>query len=348
MDETLSTVEPASERSCAGCGQAAAEGSHGAPLCSGCRDHFTRLNIPLWVRLFAGGVAIVLLFSLFTLPRSISLGVHLQRGKEAERQRKFRTAENELKKVLDKVPGSVEARGHLLIAAFYNQDYETFGTEIKSLEHVSIEDRELYADIEKVMAKAEAYVSNDSFATFKAAYSDLAHIADTAWGRYLKKNPEDRYATLEYAGLLFDRKEYPLCDSLLEHALKSDNEYFPALAMETSVKREEGDPEGALVYNDRILRLNQESIYGLASKSRTLLRQKKDRQALELARKAFEMSDKNAYAMATLIMAYHFNGRSTERDGLITRTRSIDLDSADKVSVQYALDVIAKKEKFRD
>jgi hypothetical protein len=348
MDETLSTVESATERLCAGCGQEAMEQSHGAPLCSSCRDHFARLNIPLWVRLFAGGVAVVLLFSLFTLPRSISTGVHLARGKEAEREKKFSTAEKELKKVLDKAPGSVEAKGRLLIASFKNQDFVTFASTVKSLESVNIEDKALYADIEGVMTRAEAYLPNDTFATFKAAYPDLSHIADTAWQRYLKKNPDDRFATLEYASLLFDRKEYPLCDSLLQHALQSDNEYFPALAMESSVKREEGDPEGALVYNDRILRLNQESIYGLASKARTLLRQKKDGPALEMARKAFDMDNKNAYSMATLIIACHFNGRSTERDGLITRSRSVDLDSTDKVCVQYALDVIAKKEKFRD
>src|ERR1700743_212569 len=106
---------PVPGRVCANCSQPAMEGDHPTPLCSECREHFTRLSIPLWIKLFAGGVALVLIFSLSSLPRTLSLGIHLRRGEKAMTQHRYATAEKELNKVLDKVPDNVEANGNLLI-----------------------------------------------------------------------------------------------------------------------------------------------------------------------------------------------------------------------------------------
>lgn len=348
MQENLPTAETVSERNCASCGQPAMVGDHRTPLCSDCRAHFTRLSIPLWIRLFAGGIALVLLFSLFTLPASISMGVHLEKGKRAEKERNFLTAERELSKVLEKAPDNVEARGHLLIAAFHNQDFETFSGQLNALQNVNIEDKELYNDIGKVMMRAGHYISNDSFENFRKNYPDMRSIPDTAWERYLRKNAEDCFAVEEYASLLFDRKDYHRCDIFLQLALRLDDEYFPALMMEASVKREEGDLDGAMHYSDRMLNVNKESIYGMSSKARTFLRQKRDAPGLELALKGYAMDDKNLYSVSTLILAYHFNGRMKERDALVKVTSAAKLDSTDREKLQYALDVIDKKEKFRD
>jgi tetratricopeptide (TPR) repeat protein len=331
---------------CPNCGQPAMEGDQPTPLCSDCREKFTRLHIPVWIRIFAGGIAVILLFSLFTLPRSISLGVHLDKGKKAMEAKKFSTAEKEFSKVLEKAPSNVEARGNLLIAMFYNQDYELFDSMYKKMVGLNIEDKSLYSEIDKVMTKAEAYRSSDSFDVFKKPYSDEALIPDTAWDRYLRHHTEDRYAEQEYALLLYNKKDYHHCDSLVEEALQSDYEYIPALMLGINSKRDEGDLDGAMAYVDRMLAINHESVWALSAKARTFLRQKKMKLGLDLALKLYDMDKQSAYALSTLILAYHFNGRTSDRDVLIKKARSSPMDSSGIVYLQYALDVIDNKEKF--
>src|SRR5437016_2721285 len=136
MEETPSTVASVSTRDCANCGQPAMEGEHPTPLCNDCRESFIRLHIPVWIWIFACGIAVILLFTLFTLPRSISHGIHLEKGKKAVKEKMFSTAEKEFSKVLEKVPSNIEARGNLLIAAFYNQDLELFAEQYKKLDDV--------------------------------------------------------------------------------------------------------------------------------------------------------------------------------------------------------------------
>jgi hypothetical protein len=313
----------------------------------GSGEEFTRLNIPVWIRIFGGCIAVVLLFSLFTLPRSIYLSIHLERGKKAIKEKKFYTAEKELSKVLEKAPASDEAQGGLLIAAFYNQDFETFNAQWVKLRNTDIgADRSLSADVDKVMSRAVQYNASDTFENFTKDYPDEAQIPDPAWYSYLEKHKRDRFAMLEYANLLLDRKEYGRCDSLLELTLQSDDEYIPALMLEVSARTEQGDPEGAMPYIERILEINHESIWGLSAKARTLLRQKKFRPGLEAALKLYDLDNKNYYGVSTLMLAYHFNGHTAERDALIKKVKSDALDSTGRANVQYALDVIDNKEKF--
>lgn len=350
MEETLSTVESVSTRDCANCGQPAMEGDYPTPLCSDCRESFTRLHIPVWIRIFAGGIAVIFLFSLFTLPRTIGIGIHLERGKRAIKEKKYNTAEKELSKVLEKSPDNVEAVGGLLIAAFYNQDNITFSNQIRKLQQIDPKDvgDELDGALTSAMNRAEEYFSNDSLRQFKAEWPDPEHIPDAAWMNYLRKNGDDRYATIEYANQLFDRKQYHLCDSLVQNALQTDREYIPALMLAASVRREEGDFDGAISFAERVLQVNKESIYGLSSKARTLLWQKKDGQALDLALKGYAINDKDLYVLSTLAMAYHFNGRSADRDAILKTAWKKAENADDSSIVKYAADVIDKKEKFRD
>jgi len=348
MEEPLTAVAPVSTRACPNCGQPAMDGDHPTPLCGDCRANFTRLHIPVWIWIFAGGIAIILLFSLFTLPRSISLGMHLEKGKRALKEKKFNTAEKEFSKVLEKVPDNIEARGNLLIAAFYNQELELFVAQVKKLDDKAVndEDNTLYGEIEKVMLKADGYFSNDAFEHFKKAYPDEAHIPDTAWGHYIQTHGDDRFAMLAYANVLYGRKQYQSCDSITDLALQSDNELLPALELGVLSKRGQGDLNGTMTYVDRILAINHESVWGLSAKARTLLRQKKMKPGLDLALKLYDLDKQSVYAMSTLILAYHFNSRTGERDALIKKARSAAMDSTGKDNLQYALDVINNKEKF--
>jgi tetratricopeptide (TPR) repeat protein len=351
MEDLIPAEQPetSSGRDCANCGQPAMKGGHPTPLCSDCREQFTRLTIPFWIKLFVGAIGVLLLCSLYTLPGNIMLGIHLHKGQKAIEQKNYNTAEQELKLVTQKTPKNVEANGNLLVAAFYNQDFEALGEEYKHLQHIKVDDEDLLGKIDFVLDKTARYMPDDSFEVFNTAHPQLTTAADTAWRNYFAGNANDCYAMMQYASVLFDKENYATCDSVIKLALNVDNEYFTALMMETSVKRELGDMDGALAIGQRMLSLNHESVLGMSTQARTLLRMKKDQPALDMALKACRLDPKRPYATATLILAYHFNGRTEDRDALLKKARSAaTADSTAKADLQYALDVMDHKEKFRD
>jgi tetratricopeptide (TPR) repeat protein len=341
--------ETSSGRDCANCGQPALEGAHPTALCGDCREHFTRLTIPHWIKAFAGAIVALLLFSLYTLPGNIALGIHLHKGEKAVEQKNYNTAEKELKLVTAKTPYNVEANGHLLLAAFYNQDFEVLNDAYKKIHTENIEDAELLSKIDFVLGKAVRYAPGESFDSFTTAHPQLPVVTDTAWRNYFARNPNDPYAMMEYSSMLYDKAKYAAVDSMMNLVLKVDNEYSVALMMQTSAKRELGDLEGALAVGGKILSLNHESVRGLSTQARTLLRMKRDQIALDMALKASEIDPENPYARATLILAYHFNGYKADRDALMRRSRAAAAkDSTERTDLQYALDVMDHKEKFRD
>jgi tetratricopeptide (TPR) repeat protein len=348
MEENLPAEQPETGLPCANCGQPALDGNYRTPLCQGCRDHFSRLAVPVWIKLFAGGIGLIMIFSLISFPKNITVGLHLQRGENAIEKGNYNTAEKELKKALETVPDNVEANGNLIIAAFNNQDYETMVSEVKKMQSVNIADKSLYSQISLTLEKGGRYVSSDSFDVFMRKHPEKVTLTDTAWGRYLQANPDDCYARMCYAAVLFDDKKYNLCDSILQQTLKIDEEYFNALAMETSVQREMGNYDASLGYAQRMLALNHESGYGLATEARTLLRQKKDKPALGLALRADSISPHEVFVLGSLALAWHFNGNTGERDAVLKRARSEAKDSTDNESLRYVQDVLDKKEKFRD
>src|SRR5438876_7536287 len=107
MEETQLTPQTEQQQGCANCGNPAVLNEYPTKLCTECREQFIRYPVPKWLWLFAGAIGVIVLFSLFTLPRSISVGVALEKGKKAERQHRYVTAQKEFEKVLEKVPGLI-------------------------------------------------------------------------------------------------------------------------------------------------------------------------------------------------------------------------------------------------
>lgn len=348
MEDSLTPDTAVRTTACPNCGQPAMEGDHPTPLCEDCRTQFIRTPIPLWIRLFAAAVLLVLLFSLYTLPANLSIGIRMEKGKRAEAAHKYITAEKELKAVVAKLPDNADANEMLMIADYYNQDLDAFYKIFERVKDKKVDDNDLFSQVSEVMGKAAVYLPTDSFNNFTAIHPDSLATPDTAWKRYFAHNPDDALAGLIYASQLFDSSRYTLCDSIVGTILTAHSDFFPALMLGASVKREEGKYDQALRYNQRILELNRESVPGLASEARTLLRLKQDAEALDLALQAHRIDDRSSYADASLILAYHFNDKKDERDALIRKATQEADKPGDKKAVQYALDVIAKKERFRD
>jgi hypothetical protein len=309
---------------------------------------------PRWIWLLAGGIAfVVLLFFLLKqyTPEALhdlSLSWELRSALKAEKEKHYLTAERELKAYIVKAPGNEEAEGRLMIAAFYNQDFVTFLEQFTKLKDKEIKDRKLFAEINDILVKAAFYYPTDSLKNFSTIYPVLQTVPNSAWDNYFSRNPADVNAKEVYAEELLTEKKYSRCDSVIEDILSSHGDYIPALAAGARDKREEEDYDMALTYNKRILDINPESPNGLASEARSLLLLRQNAEALDAALQAYKLDDKNSYVKASLILAYHFNDRQADKDALIQKSLKEAADSSDKAAIQYALDVMAKKEKFRN
>jgi len=341
------SVEILPEHGCASCGNPNIVAGYSTALCAECREKFIKFPIPAWIKIFAGGIAAILIISLVSLPKNLSLGLHLEKGGKAEKFRRYLTAQREFAIVIKKAPDNYEAWGHLMLASFYNMDFETFDSAASKLEGISL-DGDLIGELNGLIDRYNTYTPNDSFSLFMKSHlseTDSA-LPESAMELYLEKHPHDPYALLSYANNLYDKEKIDACDSILTMLLESEPLHMPALYLRTSVKRQKQEWEEAIAACERILDQNAEAAYAIASKARIMLQQSKDKEGLMLAEQAIKVNREDPFSIATLAIAYHFNNNIKERDKIIKAVNESG-DSSKLSYIQYAKDIIQQKEKFR-
>ena len=350
MEENV-LPEPSHENEsngCVNCGNNNIVEGYPTRLCSNCRQLFIKFPIPLWTKVFASAVGLVLLFGLFTFPKNLSLGMHLEKGKQYEHSKQYRSAQSEFLKVIESVPNNVDAKGHLMIAAFYNLDFGTFAKMGFQLQKVSFEDNSLLDRLNDLTGRFNEYVPDDTLENVLNEYDTVkGGVPESVYQTYLSKHPENIYCLMLYAGVIYDKENFAACDSLLHMILIKDDEYIPALRLLASSLREEGKWDESIKACDKILQVNNDEAYAIASKARVFLKQKKDKMALDLALESVEKDKSDPFNTATLALAYHFNNQPEKRDAIIKEAKA-HIDSTQAYYMQYAIDVIEQKEKFRN
>jgi tetratricopeptide (TPR) repeat protein len=342
----LHTVETTSA-ACVNCEARAAMTGYSTNLCSECRTLFIKYPIPLWIKLFAGGVCLVILFSLFTFPDNLSAAIHLARGKKAADNNKFITARKELEKVVTKYPQHVEARGYLMLSAFYNEDYDAFIKYTKELADTDIDNNKLLAKLVDAQETYAAYSAVDSIDLLQKSYESVGQAApDSVLAQFVAKHPYDVCALMSYAFILHKAERFAACDSILVQLLEKDDTHIPALQMMANTKRRLGDYNSAIKYCERVLEINKESAYTYAIMARIYLQQRRDIEGLEMAAKGIHIDDKTPYVRATLALAFHFTHQFERRDELVKEAKTLK-DPAMISAFGYVSDVINNKVQFR-
>lgn len=317
-------------------------------LCETCRENFIKFPIPKWIKIFAACIGLLLVFSMAKLPGNILTGMHLKKGITAVEEKRFITAQKELEQVESSIPDNQETESYLLLAAYHNRDLVTFIRMFEQLKDKNFEDQELFKMVEDKINQAHYFFPDDDFnALIQKNDSNINNIPIDSIEYFLIKFPGNIFALHYYAGLLANKEDYNKCDSTLQQILSLNKEYYPALELMTSVKRQQNLLEESIIYCDKILSLNRESAFAVASKARTLLKQKKDIDALTLALKSVELDKTNPYATGSLLLAYHFNNKQKEKSSLLKQIAAIE-DTAYLQTIQYAKDVISGKEFFRN
>ena len=312
------------------------------------RQEYLKLNIPNWVKLFGAGVAVIFIISVIKLPKNLSVGIHLARAEKAIKAQKYKTAQHEAATVLKILPDNKKALSDLMIASFYNGDLSTFIACSNALEGVDFEKDEMdtYYTLELLMKKADLMMPSDSLYHISRVYDSLNLVMpDSTWKNYLSHFPDDAQANTIYASRLMDADNYTEAAHYVQLALNKQFDYLPALMYASSIYRQMDSCELSLKYCNQMLEMNKEHVYALSSKARTLLKQKKDKEALELALTSYDLDNEDVYSAATLAMANHFNNKIADRDKIINKYKN---DSLAMSTMKYAIDVINQKEHFRN
>jgi tetratricopeptide (TPR) repeat protein len=331
---------------CAACGLPVNEQAKGTLLCGPCRSQFIAYPIPVALKIFGGLLLCVLLFSLLTLPKNIQTGIHYKRGLVALEKKNFMTAETEFNTVLEKEPDYLDARCRVLIASFYNHHFPVFISTSESLENKKIEDEELFTQMQSLVTRASSFFPKDSFVQIMQRYKmDTDSVPEPVYKAYLAAFPEDDFASSRLAGIFFQNEQYKEADSITNRLLQTDPFHYTSLVLKASMKREQRQLDSSHYYLRRLLDANHQDVVALSSSVRTLLKEKKDAEALALAKEAVALDGTEAYALVSLAMAHHFNKDVRSRDAVL---QQLAKDTTAVGMLTYAQDVISGKESFRN
>jgi len=345
MDETpLQTAQP--EQGCINCGSAAVLHDYPTPLCSECREKLIRFPIPKWMWAFAGAIVVALLYAVITFPKTIRIGVAYERGTNAEEEHRYVTAQHEFEKVVASVPDYLEGQGHLMIAASHNVDAVAFEKAYHALENKNIANSYLLGQLNHAVNKMESYAPADSLRELFASYASSQNgMPESTLLKLLYTTGNDIYVQNAYASTLYNREEYHMCDSVIHHVLAKEPDNLISLHLIISSKRRAEKLDSALFYCEKALSQNKEDVFAIASIARTYLQMKKDREALNVAHRAYALANQDGFTLATLALAYHFNNDTKSRDQVIQKYAG---DSSTGYFMKYVVDVVNNKEKFRN
>jgi hypothetical protein len=349
--ETNSELQPGETEtnttpSCARCGIPLTNHQFKSNVCADCRQYFIHYPIPFKIKAFGAGVLLLLLFALSSLPDNIKTGIHLKRGKIAAERKAYMTAQNEFAEVVKREPKFIEAQCRLLMAAYHNGDYTTVINTYPSIDGKNIDDVDLFKEVEHTLSAVGRALPSDSFVVFvEAQKTPFDSISTQAYFTYLNQHQDDDYARVRLINNLFNEGSYAAADSMLDGMLSKDPYYHPALHLKVPLKRELLQFDSSHFFINRLLSLNSENVYALSSKVRTLLKEKKDAEALQLAKQCVKKYPQDGHLLSSLAMAYHFNGDAKNRDLIL---RQAAKDTTNTTSITYASNVITGKEIFRN
>jgi tetratricopeptide (TPR) repeat protein len=342
------TLEPTktqeNQQVCINCGNPNILQGYPNALCEECREKFIKFPIPLWVKLFGGGICLLVAVLLFSLPKNLSAGVDYKRGLNAEKAKKYVTEQRLMENLVKKQPGYLDAKAHLLIAAFYNNDLATIGSMADRLQGEKFEDDELLNKINSLANEVKYYLPSDSLVHYAKQYTEqTGGIPDSIYWKIISGDESDLFTRVRFASVLINQKKYAEADSLLTYALDKKSSFFPAIELKISLLRLKNNTAECLEYCNRLLDINRESVFALCGIARTNFKTGKPDRGLDYTRQALAINPDDGYANATLVLAYHFNKMLKERDALIEKIKQ-GSDTTMKSYLEYPLDVINHKD----
>lgn len=331
---------------CKNCNNTYIESGYKIDLCIECRDKLSNRSIPRGIKVFFGIIILIMIVAITRFPNSIKAAIELERGVKAEEDRKYITAMNEYKKVVNKYPESILPIAKLTIAMYKNGRVEETIKMMDKLYGKEM-DNEIIEELNLIMDDITSiYYPNEELVEIINKYNGnyKSEKLLESLKRYVDENQDDVGGKYYLANTLYEFEEYKEAEKLLIEAIKiKPNSYFSKMLL-ISAYREQKQYEKALEYCNRLLDVNREHQYVYVAMSRIELKRYNDKLALDLAKKAYELDENDTYAASNLSLAYHYNGMIEERDKMFKFVK----DKDDKYETDLLMSVFDGTNKWRD
>ncbi len=138
---------------CAICKSHEAEIKETAPLCSGCRDQLTKLAVPLWLKIAAVCVGVVVLYTAVRLPWVLGASIAWDKGQAALDAHDYPKAEMFYEQTLKYYPDDPSIWGQLARAAEEGGDKDKFNKAMDQLAALSKTDPEAAHEMAEVLMR---------------------------------------------------------------------------------------------------------------------------------------------------------------------------------------------------
>lgn len=143
---------------CKNCGNVAEEG-YIMPLCSECRDTFSKKPIPFWLKGVGALVIIIFILALLKFPQALSLGISYEKGQKAEQSGNYAEAEKDYKVIIDAYPDSDEITARFGISAYKNGDIAAALVSFQKLDGKDL-DKDLVDEINPIVENLNSKLKN--------------------------------------------------------------------------------------------------------------------------------------------------------------------------------------------
>lgn len=332
MDEMNEEIPaPVKKTGCHNCSNPEIEEGYLTPLCRECRKKFSRYPVLNSVKWAAAGVALLILISGYNLPRYLKAGITYQRALKAEKTHHYVTEKRLLEQVLQQFPDNFEAEVHYTVACFNNDDLEKADSMMRLLGGRNDDNQELIKQANTVMDGIRYfYITDTSFANSLAQLNPAFPAYEKALDSFHHKHPEDPCAAFLLGREAYAHKNYARADTIWSKLVQEKPDFRIAMIYLAGAYREEKQYDKSLKLCNTVLQQNAEHYYALAAAAKTLLKQKRDKEALEKAKLAYDLQPGISSTAYVLVLANHYNDHPKERDQLYEAMKSFpDSDSSD-------------------
>lgn len=123
---------------CQLCDSQAEKDDYPVSLCITHRNQLARLPFPLWIKAVSIGLLLLIAIALSRLPRALEVGIHYEKGNQAEEEKRYYDVIEEFEQVLQVFPKATGVQARLAIAYYKTRDREKFVELVQQLENKSL------------------------------------------------------------------------------------------------------------------------------------------------------------------------------------------------------------------
>ncbi|MFL0269065.1 tetratricopeptide repeat protein [Candidatus Clostridium radicumherbarum] len=305
---------------CKNCGNLDIEEGYNLKLCKECRDKLSRRPIPKQIKLVSLFIILVILFSLWKFPKSISSGVEYERGLQAEKAAKYATAIYHYENALKEHPESDKALVRLYVSYYEDERIEEA---YKVFDQITGESpsnkkmkKELVDEVNTTTSKLDTYYnpSSELYDKIKNLQNSKTEDIVNIVKPIVDKNPKEVYGAYYLANLYFDMKNFNEASQVLSRVISNYPDFYAGYLLQAATYRELGKYDEGVEYCNKVLKHNTEDVGALITLSKIELKRRNNAKGLEYAKTAYNLDSQDATVTANLALAYHYNNLISERD----------------------------------